>query len=372
MAEKTITQLTAIDVVATADEFAVYDASATGTRKATVTQVKTVMTDVDINGLSSTTPAGNDSLPIYDLSLTANRKVAVSDITAMATLVDINGLTSAAPATNDSVVIYDLSATANRKATISDILALGSSSMDINGLTSTTPAANDSIPIYDLSLTANRKVAVSDITAMATLVDINGLTSATPATNDSVVIYDLSATANRKATVSDILALGGGSGSGKLAVTLTPYAAVLPSSNFPQLAHSNGRPILGFDASTNESCTWTFYAPAGLSGALSAKVHWIAASATSGDVIWNVEIEAVTAGDSTDLDATTSFDTANSGTTTAPGTAGYLAVTSITLTNADSVAAGDYVRVRLTRNASAGGDTATGDANVLLLAIQES
>lgn len=331
MAEKTITQLTAIDSLATGDEFAVYDASATSTKKATAAQVKSIATDVDINGLSSATPVSGDS-----------------------------------------VVIYDLSATANRKATLGDILALGSSAMDIVGLTGAQPSIiDDVIPFYDASDTGNRKATMSSLRLIMTAVDINGLSSATPATNDSIVIYDLSATANRKATISDILALGGG-GSGKLALTLTPYAAVLPSSNFPQLNHSNNRPVLGFDASTNESCTWTFYATAGLSGALTAKVYWIAASATSGDVIWTVEVEAITPGDSTDLDATTSFASANSGTTTVPGTAGYLAVTSITLTNDDSIAANDYVRVRLTRNASSGSDTASGDANVLFLAIQES
>jgi hypothetical protein len=84
-------------------------------------------------------------------------------------------------------------------------------------------------------------------------------------------------------------------------------------------------------------------------------------------VDFEVAIEAVSDDDALDLDATTSFDTVNTITApTVPGTAGYIDVIACTLTNNDSSAAGDYMRVRLERDADDGtNDTATGDCHVL-------
>lgn len=152
-------------------------------------------------------------------------------------------------------------------------------------------------------------------------------------------------------------------------IVFTPEEAAFPSTNFPQLLKVNSRFVLGFDASTSETCYWTGIAPQGLTGALSATITWMAASATSGDVDWDVAIEAVTSGDSLDLDATTSFGSVNSAdNNSVPGTAGYMLQTSVTLTNNDSIAAGDYFRISLTRDIA---DTATGDIYVLAVEIRD-
>ncbi len=108
--------------------------------------------------------------------------------------------------------------------------------------------------------------------------------------------------------------------------------------------------------------------PADYASAPVAKVQWKAASGTTGNVVWDVRISATSPGDSTDVDAQ-DFDAANTATSAAPGTAGYLAEASITLTNADSVAAGDLVVVRLARAAADGSDTMTGDAELVNLAL---
>lgn len=151
---------------------------------------------------------------------------------------------------------------------------------------------------------------------------------------------------------------------------LTPNAAEFPASNFPQLMLVNQRPVLAFDASTNETCYWTAAVPQGWTGTKTAYIYYIMASATSGDVDIDVAVEAVTDGDATDLDAGTSFDTTNStDNTTVPGTAGYMDVVAVTLTNNDSSAAGDYVRFSLTRDAAS--DTATGDMYVLAMEIRD-
>ena len=147
--------------------------------------------------------------------------------------------------------------------------------------------------------------------------------------------------------------------------TLTPESANFPSSNFPAFTRINERPVLAFDAGTDEKCYWSFVAPQGITGTLTLVLFLMAASATSGAVYFQAQVEAVTPADAVDLDAATSFDTANSGNATVAATAGYLFSISITLTNADSIAAGDLVRIALNRDADNASDTATGDVYLL-------
>ena len=154
---------------------------------------------------------------------------------------------------------------------------------------------------------------------------------------------------------------------------LTPGAAENPTSAYPGLTLVNFRPALAFDDTTPETCQWTVAAPQGLTGTMTAVVTYIMASATSGTVEFEVSVEAVTDGDSTDLDAGDSFDSINTGSETVPGTAGYMSQIAVTLTNQDSIAAGDYVRVKLSRDADDGtNDTATGDCYVLAVEIRDA
>lgn len=132
-------------------------------------------------------------------------------------------------------------------------------------------------------------------------------------------------------------------------------SATAPGIQFIQLA---------FDASTEEWCCWSFRAPADYASALTAKVQYKMASATSGGVAWDVRVSATSDGDAQDVDAQ-DFASANVGTATVPGTAGHLDEVSITLTNADSVAPGDFVVIRLARAVANGADTATGDAEMI-------
>lgn len=155
--------------------------------------------------------------------------------------------------------------------------------------------------------------------------------------------------------------------------TGTPFSAEFPATNFPQLLLSNRRPVLAFDASTDETAYWTGQAPQGFTGTPTLVITYAMASATSGTVGFQAQLEAITAADAVDTDATTSFDSVNnSASTTVPGTAGYIGQISITLTNADSMAAADYFRLSLNRDAdgSAITDSATGDAYVLAVELR--
>lgn len=152
---------------------------------------------------------------------------------------------------------------------------------------------------------------------------------------------------------------------------LAPESAHFPASNAALLTLINRRPVLAFDAATDESAYWTGIAPQGLTGTITVIVHYIMASATSGAVYFQAALEAITPGDAVDLDAAESFDTANSGNGTVPATAGYEQAISITMTNADSIAAGDLFRLRLNRDADNASDTAAGDAYVMAVEIRD-
>jgi hypothetical protein len=154
-----------------------------------------------------------------------------------------------------------------------------------------------------------------------------------------------------------------------------PESAHFPASNFPQLTQSNQRPVLAFDAATDETAYWTDVAPQGLTGTITLIVTIAMASATSGTVGIQAQLEAITDGDATDTDATTSFDTVNnSASTTVPATAGYIKQISITMTNADSIAAADYYRLSINRDAdgSAITDSATGDMYLLAAELRDA
>jgi len=123
---------------------------------------------------------------------------------------------------------------------------------------------------------------------------------------------------------------------------------------------------LQFDATTDESAMWQLQMPGDYASGPVLDVLYKAASATTGAFRFEGRLAAITSGDATDADAK-AFATTNSAGDTVPGTAGHVGDFSITLTNADSVAAGDFVVVQLRRdaNGTTGTDDATGDAEVI-------
>lgn len=163
-------------------------------------------------------------------------------------------------------------------------------------------------------------------------------------------------------------------------INLTPGSAIFPdgsaSNLFPamQRVKSSGSAPgvyflqLAFDTTNEEWCTWQFTMPADYASGLTANVMYKMASATSGGVAWDVRVSAITSGDATDMDAAV-FDSANVGTGTVSGTAGRPLVITFSVTNANSVAAGDIVVIRLARAVANGSDTATGDAEFVGLTL---
>lgn len=122
-----------------------------------------------------------------------------------------------------------------------------------------------------------------------------------------------------------------------------------------------------FDASTDECMDFQTIMPYTYSSTnmtLNAQITFSMASATTGNVIDYIQVMATTGGDSADIE-TDSFATANTTATTAvAGTAGYMKSIITTLSNTDSLTAGDLVTFRVCRDADNGSDTATGDQEI--------
>lgn len=142
-----------------------------------------------------------------------------------------------------------------------------------------------------------------------------------------------------------------------------------PAANFATLDTRNSIAILDFDDTTDESAIFLGIIPeaASLGSGLKIRLIWTAATATSGDCVWDASLEKMT----TDID-TDSFDTAASVTTTTNGTSGVPNYSEITLTTIDSVVAGDGFRLKITRDANNGSDTMTGDAELIAVEVRSA
>lgn len=152
---------------------------------------------------------------------------------------------------------------------------------------------------------------------------------------------------------------------------LLPFAAEMPTANAAQLLVVNNRPCLAFDASTRESVVFTAPVPQGITGTPTLTIFYMMASATTGGIAFDIDVEAVTPGDALDLDASTSFGTVNTANSSVPGTAGNMAQCVVTMTNLDGAVAGDLARFRVTRATDNGADTATGDLYFLAGEIRD-
>jgi hypothetical protein len=126
-----------------------------------------------------------------------------------------------------------------------------------------------------------------------------------------------------------------------------------------------------FDAANLEWLCWSFRMPSNYSSAPVLKVQYKMTSATTGNVIINGRLAAVTVGDATDVDAKV-FAAANvSSATAVPSTtAGKLGEISLALSTDDGLAAGDFVVVYLARDGASGSDTAAGDMEVVAVVLE--
>jgi hypothetical protein len=121
-----------------------------------------------------------------------------------------------------------------------------------------------------------------------------------------------------------------------------------------------------FDKDTDEGRQWIFRVPDDYGGTPAVKILYYSTGAnTSKTCAFNVQVACVS---DTDASMTAKvFDTTNAAVTTVPDAAGTADVASVTLTNASSMAAGDWCCLHLWRDVSA--DDAANDIAVNVVAF---
>ena len=165
--------------------------------------------------------------------------------------------------------------------------------------------------------------------------------------------------------------------SGDTLVVFTALHNEPPASNFATLDTRNLIPVLDYDAATDETAQFSSVMPrhyAGTTG-VTVTVGWMASSATSGTISLDVAFKSVT-DDADDLD-TKAYGTpnnANPTTATATGEVDYIAITFLDGADMDSVAAGEFFQLEVTRDAD--GTTSTddlvGDMELVFVEIKET
>jgi hypothetical protein len=151
-----------------------------------------------------------------------------------------------------------------------------------------------------------------------------------------------------------------------------PTDASFPASGYATLDTRNTHPVLDFDDSAFESAYFHGVMPDNYEtdADVVVEVYYAMTSATSGAINFAVRLENMIG---LDID-TDSFASYGGFTNTVPSTAGQVksAIATLTLasTQLDSLTAGDLFRLHVARNGADGSDTATGDAEVLMVEMR--
>ena len=153
---------------------------------------------------------------------------------------------------------------------------------------------------------------------------------------------------------------------------MVPYA-----TNVPELVKIDGtnNPVFGYgfaDSTQDDQVAIYFSAASYGSGNLTAYFNWYSRTGqTTGAVVWECALQAATSGDAQSVE-TDGLATATTATSTVNGTARGPTRVSVTISNLDSLAADDFVTIRLRRLQSNGSDTMTGDAILRLVEVTYS
>jgi hypothetical protein len=172
--------------------------------------------------------------------------------------------------------------------------------------------------------------------------------------------------------------------SGNTLLTLSARSCSLPATSYAELTSLTGgatpgeRIILAnFDDTTDEYIDLPdlVMPRAYAGGGLTLTIRWMAASATTGNVIWGAAFRR-DQDDAEDWDTTAhSYDFNASSGVAAPSAVGETSYDTITFADGadmDSVAAGEGFCLRIRRDADNGSDTMTGDARFWTIEIKET
>ena len=149
-----------------------------------------------------------------------------------------------------------------------------------------------------------------------------------------------------------------------------------PPAISPTVDIRNGVFVLDFDDTTDESIEFAGFMPRHYGGGgITVTVGWMATTATSGTISLDVGFKSVT-DDADDLDtkAFAAVNNANPTTASAAGEVDYATITFTDGADMDSVAAGEYFRMIVTRDAdgTTSTDDVTGDMELVFVEVKET
>lgn len=131
--------------------------------------------------------------------------------------------------------------------------------------------------------------------------------------------------------------------------------------------------VLVMDPATDQGVFWQFITENYGSGNLSLDIWWYADTASSGDVEFGAQLAAITANTDTQDFETDGLAGAQTVVDSHLGTTGQrLHKVTLTISNLDSLANGDYATILLYRNADGVNDTLTGDVFVTMCELTYS
>ena len=172
--------------------------------------------------------------------------------------------------------------------------------------------------------------------------------------------------------------------SGDTLLILSPMCGTPPATLYATLDTVTGTstpveaiPVLDFDDDTQEYMDFYCVMPSHYSGStgITVKIVFSAAEAASDVVAWQAALRRV-ADDAEDLDTTAHTYVYNEVIATAPSVIGEVAYDSITFTDGadmDSVVAGDYFILRVTRDPTpSSGTDVTGDASLHMIEVLDT
>lgn len=149
-----------------------------------------------------------------------------------------------------------------------------------------------------------------------------------------------------------------------------------PSANYATFDTRNSIPVLDFDDTTDESAEFGLFMPRHYDGGgITVTVGWMATTATTGTISLDVAFKSIS-DDADDVD-TKAYAAANNANPTTASASGEVDYTTITFTDGadmDSVAAGEYFRMKVLRDAdgTTSTDDLSGDMELLFVEIKET
>lgn len=165
--------------------------------------------------------------------------------------------------------------------------------------------------------------------------------------------------------------------SGDTLVVFTALHNEPPAANYATLDTRNNIPVLDFNDGTDETAEFGGVMPRHYSATTGVTVTlgWMATdtTVTPHNCIWDVAFKSVT-DDADDLDSK-AYAAVNSVTDAEASASGEVAYATITFTDGadmDSVAAGEYFRLKVTRDADNGSDTLTDDAELVFVEVKDT